>query len=283
MSADAAYQGAPGAFSEDAAQALLGGGLDLLPCARFVHVFDAVESGRARFGVVPIENTVAGSVQPVHDLLADRELCIMAETVVRVAHALVGVPGSRAHEIRQVLSHPVALAQCESFFRSRPEVEPVPVYDTAGAVLQVVGEGRRHRAAIASRRAAALHGGMVLAEGLEDDPANFTRFLLLSPEAEARASAGHGFKTSLIMTVPHQPGALCAALRVFAARGLDLLKIESRPLRGRPFEYSFWLDVAGHAEDPPVAEALMALEEQSGGVRVLGSYRRADEGVPRGK
>jgi prephenate dehydratase len=273
--ADGAYQGAPGAFSEDAAHALLGRGALLLPCRGFEDVAAAVEDERARAGILPIENTLAGSVQPACDLLATRSLQIVGETVIRVTHSLVGVAGAAFEGVRQVLSHPVALAQCERFFRDHPRLEAVPVYDTAGAVLRVVEEGRADRAAIASRRAALLHGGVLLREGIEDDPENYTRFLLLARGAPAAPGAGPR-KTSLVVIAAHRPGSLHECLGHFARRGIDLTRIESRPLRGRPFEYAFYLDLAGDAAEPPIAEALQALRGSAGEVRVLGSYARAD-------
>ena len=278
---DAAYQGAPGAFSEDAALAVLGReeGREarLLPCARFEEVFDAVGVGRARLGVVPIENTLAGSVHACYDLLLERDLIIVDEVVRRISHTLIGAPGAALEDVRRVLSHPVALAQCERFFRRNPQIEAVPVYDTAGAVERVVRSGSLGDAAIASRRAAEVYGGMVLAEALEDHPENFTRFLVIAkpdgdrpPDRGARA----GYKTSLVFTVANRPGALYECLRPFAERGIDLAKIESRPRRGAPFEYMFYIDLVGRVDDGPVAEALRALGSFTTSVRVLGSYPR---------
>ena len=276
----AAYQGAPGAFSEDAARAFVGDQAALLPCWKFEDVFVAVESGRAAYGVLPIENTLAGSVQASYDLLAERSLTIVGETVHRISHALLAPPGSQIATLRQVLSHPVALAQCEDFFRRHTHLEPVPVYDTAGAVERVVREGRPEQGAIASRRAADVYGADVLAEAIEDHPENYTRFLLITTppraaEATARpeaAAAGH--KTSLVFRVANRPGALFECLGHFASRGVDLAKIESRPLRGRPFEYVFYLDLLGDASESRVAEALAALLRSTAMLRILGSYPR---------
>lgn len=278
----AAYQGAPGAFSEDAARALVGSDAALLPCWKFEDVFEAVESGRAAHGVLPIENTLAGSVQASYDLLAERGLAIVGETVRRIRHALLAPSGSRVEDLRQVLSHPVALAQCEGFFRRHSAIEAMPVYDTAGAVERVVREGLRHQGAIASPRAATVYGADILEEGLEDHPENYTRFLLVTTAARAGgiaggsedATGGAGYKTSLVFRVANRPGALAECLGHFASRGIDLAKIESRPLRGRPFEYVFYLDLIGSAGEPRVVEALAGLRGSTLMLRVLGSYRR---------
>jgi len=276
----AAYQGAPGAFSEDAARAFVGDQAALLPCWKFEDVFLAVESRRAAHGVLPIENTLAGSVQASYDLLAERSLTIVGETVRRISHALLAPRGSQVATLRQVLSHPVALAQCEGFFRRHTHLEPVPVYDTAGAVERVVREGRPEQGAIAGRRAADVYGADVLAEAIEDHPENYTRFLLittLARAAEAAAppkAAAAGHKTSLVFGVANRPGALFECLGHFASRGVDLAKIESRPIRGRPFEYVFYLDLLGDAAEARVAEALAGLLRSTAMLRILGSYPR---------
>lgn len=276
----AAYQGAPGAFSEDAARALVGADARLLPCWKFEDVFAAVESGRAAHGVLPIENTLAGSVQASYDLLAERSLAVVGETVRRIRHALLAPHGAKVADLRRVLSHPVALAQCEGFFRRHPSIEAVPVYDTAGAVERVVREGIRDQGAIASRRAAKLYGAEVLEEGVEDHPENYTRFLLVAAAEQEnnRGAAGSGRKTSLVFSVANRPGALVECLGHFSTRGIDLAKIESRPLRGRPFEYVFYLDLVENAGDPAVADALAALRRSTVMLRVLGSY---DAATPR--
>jgi prephenate dehydratase len=276
----AAYQGAPGAFSEDAARALVGDEGSLLPCWKFEDVFLAVESGQAAHGVLPIENTLAGAVHASYDLLAERSLAIVGETVRRIRHTLLAPRGSRIEGLRHVLSHPVALAQCEGFFRSHPAIEAVPVYDTAGAVERVVREGKAEQGAIASRRAADVYGADVLDEDIEDHPENYTRFLLVTTAAAAadRAKVAPStpglYKTSLVFRVANRPGALAECLAHFATRRIDLAKIESRPLRGKPFEYSFYLDLMGNVSDAKVAQALEALGRTTAEIRVLGSYPR---------
>src|SRR5262245_27019640 len=181
---DAAFQGSHGAYSEDAALRLLPKDADLKPCSRLEDVFEAVHTGVARYGVIPVENTLAGSVSQSYDLLFEYDLTIIGETVSRIEHALIGLPGARLEEIRKALSHPVALDQCEMFFRSHPWMESTSVYDTAGAVETIVKSGDRSWAAIASRRAADLWGGVVLADRIEDNPENYTRFLLISKPME---------------------------------------------------------------------------------------------------
>jgi prephenate dehydratase len=271
---DVAFQGVAAAFAEEAALAFGGAPARTLPCHRLEEVFDAVESGAARFGALPIENSLAGPVLPSYDLLAARPLGLVGEVVLRVSHALIAPRGVRFEAIRRVLSHPVALAQCEEFFRKNPQIEAVAAYNTAGAARDVILANTGDAAAIASSRAADVHGGVVLLRELEDHPQNFTRFLLV---AQAGASPPEGAwsaerKTSLIVTLPHRPGTLAAALNVFADRALDLSKIESRPLRGRPFEYAFFIDLVGDAADPALADAIREIGLRATTVRVLGSY-----------
>lgn len=259
------YQGVPGAFAEEAAEALA----PTLPrraLPRLDEVFDAVAAG-AR-AVVPIENTLAGSVQPVQDQLAVRDVRVIGEGVLRVSHALVGAPGATLDGVRRVHSHPVALAQCERFFAAHPSIEPVAAYNTAGAIADVVARGDVAEAAIGSKRAAERYGGVVLAAPLEDEPENYTRFLLLAREDEPHRGRR---KASLIFTLAHRPGSLVSALAAFSSRGLDLTKIESRPLRGRPFEYAFHADVV-FTDDAPLDAAIAELRASAHAVRELGRY-----------
>jgi prephenate dehydratase len=208
--------------------------------------------------------------------LFEHDLKIMGETVRHILFALIALPGVPLSEVRKALSHPVALAQCEKFFRAHPQIQPVPVYDTAGAVEIVMNERSRESAAVATRRAAAVYGGEVLAEAIQDHLENYTRFLLItrssSPESVSPSSAE--YKTTIVFSVGHTPGALYHSLRPFAERNIDLAKIESRPLRGSPFEYLFYLDLIGRADSAPVSEALAELKAQAKSVRVLGTYPR---------
>ncbi|HEX8189910.1 MAG TPA: prephenate dehydratase [Pyrinomonadaceae bacterium] len=267
-----AFQGERGAFSEEAAVKLLGEGATLVPRPTFESLFAAVGEGAADLALAPVENTLAGSVHRVYDLLLDSPLHIGAEVVIPIRHFLIGLPGSTAEGVKTVESHPVALAQCERFFASRPDVRRVAADDTAGSVAAVLRRKDPSCAAVAGRRAADIYGGHVLREGLEDHRENYTRFVLLAPEPSGAEGAD---KLSLVVKLAHRPGALHHALEPFARRGIDLLKIESRPLRGRPWEYHFYLDLRATPRDPESAAALDELRERAAGVRVLGHYKSA--------
>ena len=268
MTVVVAIQGEAGSFSHAAALEALGQEVRLVPCRGFTELFRAVEAGEAGRGVVPIENSLAGSVHEAYDALGAHALHVVGETQVRVRHCLIVRPGTTMAQIGRVASHPVALAQCRTFFASHPGLTPVPAYDTAGSVRDLMAGGIAAEAAIGSSLAATLYGATVLCEGLEDHPENYTRFLVVAREP---APPDRASKTSLVFTLPNVPGSLHRALGVFAARHLDLTKIESRPLPGRPWEYAFYLDVAG---DPRggVAEALSELGGLARDLRVLGSY-----------
>jgi prephenate dehydratase len=263
-----AIQGELGAFSHEAAQSLLGDDVDILPRMSFDAVFEAVVSGAAQRAVVPIENSLAGTIHENYDRLAASGLRIVAETQLRIRHCLLGRQGASLATVRQVASHPVALAQCRRFFAERPHIEAVTAYDTAGSVKDLLRDGPDTRAAIASRLAADTYGAQVMLEGIEDDPENYTRFLLVSREAVPGPPPN---KTTIVFTLAHEPGALHQALGVFASRGVDLTKIESRPLRGRPWEYLFYVDVVGDPEGAAGA-ALADFSAMARDVRVLGSY-----------
>jgi prephenate dehydratase len=269
--ADAAYQGTPGAFSEDAARALLGPAAVLRPCRTLEDVFDAVAAGHARCAVVPVENTLAGAVPGCDDLMERYDVQIVAERVRHIAHALIAQPGTRVRDVRRVLSHPVALAQCRRYLTAHPHMTPVSVFDTAGAVAEIVTSDEPGAAAIASRRAADVYGGVVLAGEIQDHPGNFTRFLMLqagrAPD-EFRADR----KTSLVCVLPNEPGALARAIQAFAARGLNLSRIESRPIPESPFEYRFYLDVDPAASDTAIRGAMAELRACTRSLRILGHY-----------
>ena len=273
---DAAYQGTRGSNSEDACIDLLSPAAKLLPRTTLEDVFNAVNRGEARYGVVPVENTLAGSIHRCYDLLFEHDLKIIGETVRHILFALIAPPGVALSEVRKALSHPVALAQCERFFREHPQIQPVPVYDTAGAVEIVINEGSRDSAAVATRRAATVFGGEILAEAIQDHMENYTRFLLIAP-AGSPEPVRHPvaeYKTTNVFSVGNIPGALYHSLRPFAERRIDLAKIESRPLRGSPFEYLFYLDLIGRADTAPISDALVELRAQAKSVRVLGTYPR---------
>lgn len=274
-----AYQGERGAFSEEAARKLLPPDITLLPCARFEDVFRSVKQGRATGAVIPIENTLAGSVHENYDHLQSFELPIVGETSVRIVHNLIAATDVKFAAIRRVYSHPVALNQCLNFFSENPQIERVPFYDTAGSVKMITEKNLADAAAIASAVAAEIYGARLLRKSIEDDRQNFTRFFLLrSPRflKESRTRAGTSdqtqWKTSLVFTTRNIPGALFRALAAFALRDLNLTKIESRPLRGKPWEYLFYLDFLGRADSPTARNALSHLRELADFLRILGCY-----------
>ncbi|HEV8494136.1 MAG TPA: prephenate dehydratase [Candidatus Angelobacter sp.] len=265
-----AIQGERGAFSHQAALHLVHGA-DVLACATSIQVFDSLESRRAAAAVIPVENTLAGPVGEHLDLLRERDVFIHAEMRLRIEHNLIAMPGVKLRDIRQVLSHPVALDQCRNFFRRRKGVAAVAFYDTAGSVKHIMAQGLSDTAAIASSQAAREYGARVLMSGLEDNKQNFTRFFLIDKRKKISAKAN---KTSLVFSLKNVSGALFKALSVFALRDLDLSKIESRPVRGRPWEYCFYVDVL-RGNDSAMRLALKHLEEIAGFVKVLGVYPRA--------
>jgi prephenate dehydratase len=270
-----AFQGEPGAFSEAAAVQLLGGGIETVPRVTFDATFRAIAEGAADALLVPVENTLAGSVVRVYDLLLDSPLEICGETILPIEHHLMACPGVTFAEIRAVASHPVALAQCERFFEENPQLKRVPAEDTAGSVRAMMQKGDRTSAAIAGRPAAARYSAIILRENIEDNAENFTRFVLLLPREPAeRYRAKDAKKMSLAMRLAHRPGALLAALEPFSKYGVNLLKIESRPIHGKPFEYQFYVDVEAE-ERERLERALKELRRATSDLRVLGWYRTA--------
>ena len=267
-----AFQGEPGAFSEAAAIQLLGNAITTVPRATFDAAFKAVEEDAADALLAPVENSLAGSVVRVFDLLMESRLAIVAETILPIEMQLIAIPGALLADIRSVASHPMALAQCERFFAAHPQWKRVPAEDTAGSVREALSRGDKSCAAIAGRRAAEHYKGVILAERIQDNAENFTRFVLLVPENEAGAwLSADARKVSLAMRLAHRPGALLASLEPFAKHGVNLLKIESRPIHGRPWEYQFFIDVeAGDVArlDQALAEVRSATSE----LRVLGRY-----------
>jgi len=283
-----AIQGELGSFSHEAARKMAPG-CGVIPCARSGEVFDRVKSGSATAAVIPIENTLAGTVAEHADLLVARDVFIEAEYLLRIVHNVIAAPGTKLALLRRVLSHPVALDQCRDFLRAHPQIDAVPFYDTAGSVKHVVANKMMDAAGIAGRQAAREYGGKILAAGIEDDKNNFTRFFLIRKLPPGRgkrnASGGKGRparapfpiprganKTSIAFQVANTPGALFKSLSVFALRDISLSKIESRPMRGRPWEYVFYVDFL-RGDDEAARNALRHLGEVAEFVKVLGIYR----------
>ena len=270
-----AYQGEPGAYSERAVRSLFPDA-EPMPCETVRLVFSRVTSGEAEFGVVPLENSQAGSVNETYDLLQHTSLLRMVgEVLVRVDHALLGVPGARLEGIKRAHSHWQALAQCEEFLASM-HIEPVPVHDTAGAARMIAESARVEDAAIASVQAGALVGLAVLAERIQTEKENLTKFAAIGTRDPVLGVAD---KTSLIMAVLDEPGSLLASLQPFAERAINLHKLESRPRRGKAFEYVFYVDLMAAADDPQVEQALVEVARHTSLLRVLGSYRAATDPV----
>jgi prephenate dehydratase len=265
-----AIQGEAGSFSEEAARRMAPGNT-IVCCARSTEVFDRVERGKAGAAVIPVENSLAGSVAEHLDLLFGRDVFAQAEFQLRIVHNLIAAPGVRLGNVRRVLSHPVALEQCRDFFRRHPKIEAVPFYDTAGSVKHVVENKLQHAAGIAGRRAAKVYGAKILKAGIEDDKSNFTRFFLVRRQRRILRGAN---KTSVAFKTKNVPGALFKALAVFALQDISLSKIESRPLRGRPWEYVFYVDFL-RGDEQASRNALRHLSEVVEMVKVLGVYRAA--------
>jgi prephenate dehydratase len=288
-----AYSGEPGAFAEDAVIAAFGADAPRLPVGGFREVFEAVTAGRAAAGVVPIENLVNGTIRETYDLLLEHDLVIDAEVAVPVDLCLAALPGTALGDVERVYSHIQALGQAERFLR-RGGWQLLTTYNTAGAGRFVVDQADRHAAAVLSRRAAGVCGLEVLAGSIQDVPDNRTRFLVIvppgraatsspptaapstsSPPTAARPTPARPARTTIAFGVRNEPGTLLAALQVFARRGINLSKLESRPSRSAAWEYVFWADLDGDASAPDCAAAIEELRSVATTVRVLGSYARA--------
>lgn len=264
-----AFQGEHGAYSEEAIRAYYGE-VETCPCESFEEVFATVGLGRCEAGLIPIENTLAGSIHQNYDLLFQNQLHIVGEYFLRVRHCLIAMPGVKKSEIRKAISHPQALAQCAAYLHNHG-IKSEQVYDTAGSVKMLKESGAHDTAAIASRRAADLYGMQILDEGIEDNVENYTRFLALAKESIVPQGAA---KTSILFTLKNQPRALSDALGVFASHDIDITKIESRPLQGKPWEYLYFVDFIGAVQDEHVHRALDDLGKIALLFRVLGSYPR---------
>jgi prephenate dehydratase len=277
-----AIQGELGSFSHEAAGRMLPH-CTVVPCARSAEVFDRLEGGSVDVAVIPIENTLAGTVAEHADLLVTREVFIQGEYLLRIVHNVIATPGVKLSSLRRVLSHPVALDQCRDFFRRHPRVEAVPFYDTAGSVKHVTTNKLKDAAGIAGRLAARAYDGKILQAGVEDDKSNFTRFFLIRRLQHGKKKGSDDYrrlipsganKTSIAFKVRNLPGALFKSLSVFALRDISLSKIESRPMRGRPWEYVFYVDFL-RGDDEPARNALRHLGEVAEFVKVLGIYPAA--------
>lgn len=264
-----AYQGERGAFSEVASGRLLGKSIMPVPCKSFELVFDKVESRKADYGVVPIENSLVGSIHKSYDLLLERNLHVIGETQLRIVHCLIAPKGVTFANISKVYSHPVALDQCRNLFRQHPHIAPISYYDTAGSVKMLSESGLKNSAAIAAPYAADIYGMKILKKSVEDEKTNYTRFLLLARKPVAVKGKA---KTSIVFSMRSIPGVLFKALSVFALRDINLTKIESRPVRSKVWRYHFYIDFEGSISDIHVKKALDHLGEIAHFVKILGSY-----------
>jgi chorismate mutase/prephenate dehydratase len=269
--AEVAFQGEVGAYSEEAAFQFFGSSIQIRPRETLEKVFKAVEEEGVQFGVVPVENSLEGSISRAYDLMLDSSLMVCGEMEFRVIHCLIASPGAGLDTIKRVYSHPQALGQCRNFLKHL-NAELIPTYDTAGSVKMIKEKGLSDSAAIASARAAEIYGMKVIAQGIEDNPNNFTRFFILSKED---SSPSGNDKTSIVFSAKDKPGALYDVLGEFARRKVNLTKLESRPTKQKPWQYNFYLDFDGHREDRQAQEALQGLEKISIFVKVLGSYPKA--------
>ncbi len=266
-----AFQGALGAYSHEAIQQAFGTEVECVPCETFADIFFAVESGEVDYGMLPIENAVAGSVAHSYELLMEHDVRIHAEVILHVRHMLLAVPGTKLAEITKVRSHPQALTQCQRYI-ARHNFTPEVTIDTAASAQQLANNPEPNTAVIASELAAELFGLEILDRDIEDYAFNYTRFFVLALQSPPRSQRS---KTSLVFTSPHQPGALYECLGEFARRGINLTKIESRPRLNRPWQYIFYLDFEGHMQDPECEAAIMGLLRRSSFVKLLGSYPAA--------
>ena len=263
-----AYQGEPGAFSEAAARRV-DPDAPLMPCRSFDEVFDTVQAGTAGCGVLPIENSTGGSIHRNYDLLLERTLPIVGEVELPVVHHLLALPGATLEGLRRVYSHPQGLAQCERFLRTLTSVEIIATYDTAGSAKMVADAGLKDAGAIASARAGEVFGLVSLAASVQDFDDNITRFIVVGGTPLPNRVAD---KTSIVFTLPNEPGSLFKALSVFALRGISLTKLESRPIQGRPWEYLFYVDLAAARDEVHCTRALAHLGEFAPMLRTLGTY-----------
>jgi chorismate mutase/prephenate dehydratase len=266
-----AFQGERGAFSEDAGAKLFGKNVDFLPCIRLKEVFELVSQDKVEFGVVPVENSQAGSINETYDLLLAYPLNIFAEVILKVSHCLMALPGEKLADITTIYSHPQALAQCDEFL-SKLNVEIMPSYDTAGSAKMIKDKNLKNCAAIASKRAADIYGLDILAPEIETNVNNYTKFVAISKQ---KAKPAQKNKTSLVFAAEHKPGSLYRILGIFATRNINLTKLESRPSRTKPWEYVFYADFEGHLGGKVYQEAVTELQRETTFIKILGSYPQA--------
>ncbi|MGD6806721.1 MAG: prephenate dehydratase [Candidatus Bathyarchaeia archaeon] len=264
------YQGETGAYSEMAVYKFFGSKAEPVPCKDFRDVFESVKSGAVPHGVVPIENSIEGSVNQNYDLFLTYDLKVCGEVAVKLGHVLIGNPDTKIEDIKTVYSHPQALAQCRKYLEKH-KWEIIPAYDTAGAVKIIKEKAEANAAAIASEKAADLYGMKILARDIADNPSNYTRFLVLGTEDSAPTGDD---KTSIIFSLKHAPGTLYHAIGEFASRNINLTRIESRPTKTTAWQYNFYVDFEGHRTEKRCTEALQALEKYANFVKILGSYPR---------
>ena len=266
-----AFQGEKGAYSETAVYKFFGEAVDVKPCRDLAEAFESVDKQETKFGVVPVENSLEGSVNQTYDLFLKHDLKVCGEIIIRVSHCLIANKGTTLKQVKTVYSHPQALAQCRNFLE-RSGWELIPTYDTAGSAKMLKEKGLKDAAAVASERAAEIYGLKILAREIEDNPNNYTRFFVLSKQDSPMTGND---KTSIIFAAAHKPGSLYQALGEFAKRGISLTKIESRPTKQTPWEYNFYLDFEGHRTEKRCSEALEALEKYASFIKILGSYPKA--------
>jgi chorismate mutase/prephenate dehydratase len=266
-----AFQGERGAYSESAVYTFFGATVDTKPCRDLAEVFDSVDKQESQYGVVPVENSLEGSVNQTYDLFLTHDLKVCGEIILRISHCLIANPNTSLEAVKAVYSHPQALAQCRNFLE-RLGRELIPTYDTAGSVKMLKEKDLKDAAAVASEKAAEIYGMKILAREIEDNPANYTRFFVLSQEDSPMTGKD---KTSIIFSAAHTPGSLYTALCEFAKRKINLTRIESRPTKQKPWEYNFYLDFEGHRGEERCAEALKALEKSALFIKILGSYPKA--------
>lgn len=271
MTTRVAYQGEPGAFSEDAVLTFFHDA-EAIPYRSFGDVFEVVFQGHADFGVVPVENSQAGSINDTYDLLLSYPLTIFREINVKISHCLIALPETKIAEIKVIFSHPQAIAQCQEFI-GKLKVEVIASYNTAGSAKKIKDEGIKAHAAIASSRAARIYGLEILASDIQTNPNNFTKFLVIARKQPERAAKN---KTSLVFSTRNIPGSLYQILGVFATRNINLTKLESRPSKDKPWEYVFYVDFEGHVEDDICKKALLELNDKTSFIKILGSYPRAE-------